>query len=548
MMQRCATRRGYEGSWSRLVAGIGLVSLTLFGLGCGGSGAGEGESCETTADCKSGLTCTNGTCSSDNGDAGMDGGTEPTEEDYYISFSLEPATGGGNGRLMLYSTADGSLTQVSPDSVNCRGNCYLSEDLSRFVHWEQSGGESTIYSAQINEDMKASGQGELIKTGVTNPTPFGNYIGFLQQQGDDQQARIMPVDGSTEQTITSISDGWQILPDGDQDVTNDKLMVFETGSGAQTLNIQASTVGNIGTAETVTLGGSNFQEQSGSYFGSPFTASISPDGEIGAYLARGMPNNYQACEREQEADPYSSEDCGETYRCGTQETCVRLEVTVNLIDFDNADNLGTSCRQPGGCGEIHECNIPSTSQVDEARCIPGRVVLGVPQAPAQNGESGCQIVSGDDSIDFTSANGPLSWDNQNNLYLVGQLNRECLGDYDIPAGQVVKIDPTADEKGYEIVGGLGAMDKLDLNQCYDPETESIDVENCQPHISHAIVSPGGNEIAFAGTNPNISTPGLGSELLYLWRMLRDDSQRWFAGDAQTEPSNSISNLNVHSMN
>jgi hypothetical protein len=261
-----------------------------------------------------------------------------------------------------------------------------------------------------------------------------------------------------------------------------------------------------------------------------------------------MPNNYQACQREQEANPYSSQECGETYRCGTQETCVRLEVTVNLIDFDNADNLGTSCSQPGGCGEVHECNIPSPQQVDDARCIPGRVVLGVPQAPAQNGESGCQIVSGDDSIDFTSANGPLSWDNENNLYLVGQLNRECLGDYDIPAGQVVKIDPTADEKGYEIVGGLGAMEELDLNQCYDAETESIDVENCQPHIAHAIVSPGGNEIAFAGTNPNISTPGLGGELLYLWRMLRDDSQRWFTGDAETDPSNSISNLNVHSMN
>ena len=545
-MQRCAERRAYEGNWSRLLAGIGLVSLTLFGLGCGSNGAGQGESCDSTSDCKSGLSCVSGTCQSDNGDAGNDGGIEPTAEEYYISFSLEPATGGGGqGRLMLYSTADNSLTQVSPDSVDCRGNCYVSTDLSRFVHWEQSGGDATIYSAPLNDELKATGQGELIKTGVNEPTPFGNYIGFRISQGEDDRAALMPVDGSGEQNIATVGGGWQIRPDNDADPNNDRLMLFDTGSGAQTLNIQAGRVGNIGSAETVTLGGSNYQEESGSYFGTPFTASISPDGAIGAYLGTGMPNNYSVCEREQEAEPYSSEDCDSSYRCGTDQLCVRLEVTVNLIDFDNADNLGTQCSQPGACGDIHECNIPSPQRVDEARCIPGRVALGVPQDPAQNGMSGCQIVSSDDSIDFTSANGPMTWDNQNNLYLVGQRNRECLGDYELPAGQVVKINPTADEKDYEIVGGLGSTETLDLNNCYDPDTESIVVEGCNAFISEAVVSPGGNEIAFAGTNPNISTPGLGSELLYLWRMLRDDSQRWFTGDAETTPNNTISNLNVH---
>lgn len=538
-------------------AGIAGGLLLTLGTGCGEEEkGGEGDECSVSADCQSPLVCRDSVCVApgggggdtgmvDGGDAGMtDGGsTKPMEEDYYVSFELRDKSADPKpGRLMLYSTADGSITQVSPDGVNCFSNCWLSEDGSKFIYTERSGSGFDVFVSDVGEDMQAEEAKQAFLTSVGDVAVVGNYISYNKQNGDSKIGYFTPIGEKKETQVVPYADDWFIDPQ------TKRVVTYEVGSASQSLTVRAGDVSNIKDAPEVTLGGPNFQSESGSHYGSTYVSSISRDGKVLAFLTPSQPNDYAPCTREKPQQPYSSKDCEPSFKCGTQNRCVRKEVTVNFIDLENADNLGTRCSAPGSCGPVHKCDIPSPRRVDEARCIPGRRVLGLPASVPQDADNttGCELVAADDSIDFTGVNAPLSWDTEGNLYMVGVRRRGCLGDYQVPASHLVKINPSED--GYEKFGGLPVDKKF--RQCWSNEEMGLALspEVCKVYIDSAQVSPGGNELAFSATHPLTSTPGQAKTLRYLWRMLRDGTGRKFVGDENTDATQEVTNIEVHQMN
>ncbi|MFB6262147.1 MAG: hypothetical protein ABEL76_00790, partial [Bradymonadaceae bacterium] len=232
------------------------------------------------------------------------------------------------------------------------------------------------------------------------------------------------------------------------------FLTFDPESAGQSMEVQVRKLGG-GKRGTFKLGGPNFQRQSGSYYGGDFIAGISDKGRLAAFAVggpRGLaggPNDYGSCTRNSPGDAWSSDECAHSLfrKCGQKSRCTRLEVTVYLIDVENRTNLGKSCsgKKDNPCGPVHRCYVPSSSQQDDARCIPARAVLGVPDTPQgpDRKTSGCEIVQKDDSIDFTGVRGPITFDDSGelgNAYLVGIRHRDCLTtsdgkSYETPSSQ-----------------------------------------------------------------------------------------------------------------
>ena len=67
----------------------------------------------------------------------------------------------------------------------------------------------------------------------------------------------------------------------------------------------------------------------------------------------------------------------------------------------------------------------------------------------------------------------------------------------------------------------------DPDKCYDNVENRIDVTDCTPYIQQALVSPGGNDLIFIGTNPNVTDPSLSESNVDLWSVKRNgEGKRW----------------------
>jgi len=559
--------------WS--IAAVVVTGGMFAGAGCGDDGkAGEGDDCSVSNDCKSELVCRQSVCvRPDRVDAGSDAGdtgdtepdgsdsNEPEPEDYFISYVLEKGQDGA-GRMRVFNTADGTDVAVSPESIDCSFNCWLSKDMNHFIHARDAGaGAFDVLVAEVGSDLKAEGEGEVLVEEVED-LAVGNGVVTYRKAGDSpsETTFFKPIEGGQEQSVGPVdpTDGdWFVDPEHDLGV------LFSVGDSSQTLEMKVGGANSRESDSTYTFGGSNFQEESGSFFGGNVMTEASDDGERLAVAFTGAPNSYQSCNRETRNDPWSTEECDTSnmFKCGEQGRCTRLEVTVHVVDLDRVGELGEQCQfgREGACGPIHECDAPSAQQASEAQCIPSRTVVGVPetnQGPMRE-TSGCETVEQDTSIRFTSVRGPLSFDQEGNVYLVGERDRSCIRSRftDVPQNrrdrigpnsQVVKVDPESGE--FEVLEGLPSDELFDPGNCFDEAEGALDItEACKVWVDRARVSPGGDEVAFTATNPNTSSWPKSADFVNLWHMLRDGSEKWFTGDVETNTLDTTTfYLRVHS--
>jgi hypothetical protein len=68
------------------------------------------------------------------------------------------------------------------------------------------------------------------------------------------------------------------------------------------------------------------------------------------------------------------------------------------------------------------------------------------------------------------------------------------------------------------------------DDCYDPVEEAVDVTNCTVWIERAMISPGGNELAFIATNPNVVEPALAATNVDLWTVKRNGADHAWVGE------------------
>ncbi|MFP4599279.1 MAG: hypothetical protein ACLFVJ_13555 [Persicimonas sp.] len=520
--------------WSRgiLVAALAVFSLTLAGA-CSDDGGetGEGDECETASDCSGDLRCLDGVCSPLDGNnnntpdgGGPDGGgnnqaIEP--EDYYVSYVFHDKDSDAYS-LRVYSTADDTHTQVSPDGVSCESHCWLSEDMSHFVWAERNADNSSnrdVYRASV-EDLEAQDDGEVIASDVSGVKVVGDVVTYQRNNDGQYAAYFMPLDSGEETTLGSLGssqstlNGWHVDPDSDMGV------IFSPEP--QVLRLKIGDLGETISETTYTLSAENYQEISGGYFGSSMPVEISADGKLMAFVTEA-PNNYGACD-------VASDCSGPVQRCGRFGQCTAIEVTAHIVDMENLSALGESCGGPGTCeGDIHECYSPDESNTDDAVCIPARVAVGLPDQPAQRATpqdqpaEGCELSSGHDDYHYTSLRGPLSFDASGKLYVVGSRDCNTVGDSD-----VLQIDPV--DKTYEVVwGNPDDEGGYDGDLCFDYDTSEPDDAECVPYINSAMLSPEGKELAMQATNPWVGDPSRATDNMGLWTVLRDGEEQAWAG-------------------
>ena len=567
---------------------IGLAALALVvGLGgCSsddGSGnkkAKQGESCQASNDCQKPLRCRQGTCKAPPDTMGADamptdaesdghsqddgGGPALEPENYSMSYIVEDLFE-NTRELRVYSTEDQEETVVSPSSDACQQSCWITRDLSTFVYTVEglSTGNRNIKAAEVNENLKARGEGDVIVEGVQNVRVRGNHLVYARSRQDNEGNRQRVIyyreattDGSASETEVGATGvqgqtDWFVDPDRDVAVEYD-----QTQSGK--IRLRVGSIDNWANNKKIVIDGTNYKTPPTGLFGGIRSTAVSRDGNILAFSVTKGPNSYNRCERQNRGEPYSikNQGCGASeygFRCGDQQRgtrrCTRLESTIYFVDLreEFRQKLGSNCGSGGdGCGPYQKCYTPGNN-IDQAQCVPGRTTVGVsPQEGLQS--SDCELAKSDPLIDFTGITGPLSFDEQGRLYAVGVRDRSCLqgdfGDND-RTSQIIRIDPEkrssydltrreSQERQYEIIEGLPADQRFEPSSCQG-ET-GFELESCQVFVGEVRISPNGQEIAYTATNPNSARP-LAREKLYLWHALRDGSQRRVAGDEETVRAN-----------
>lgn len=495
--------------WSAAAA---LVFSPIAMGGCSDDGGGEADGQDAAVDTDA------GDVSESDGTTG-DNNSTPEPEDYFISYLMQDKTGAGASSLHVYSTAEDSHTQVSPEGQDCVQGCWLSSNMEHFVWAEanEGGGTVDIYSASVS-DLTANDDGQLIAEGVSKPTVIDDVVTYRRESNGQYSAYYMPLDGGSEAAIGGLGSeqttigGWHIDPSTNQG------MIF--APSLQTMDIRFGSLDAAISDTAYTVNAENYQQTSGSHFGESMPVAFSRNGKIAAFVTEA-PNDYGECE--------TAADCsGPVQRCGHQGRCTAIEVTVHFVDLENLGDLGGACGGPGTCGDIHECYQPG-ADTTTARCIPKRVVVGMPNQPNQAPdpqsapESGCDLTDGNADYHYTRIRGPISFDKGGSLYAVG--TRDC-NSGDAGDSDILKFDPTTGE--YEVVWGNPATG-YDAGLCWDNDSMEANDEQCVPYIRSARVSPQGNEVAFLATNPGVAEGRLAPATMDLWTVLRNGEDHAWVG-------------------
>jgi hypothetical protein len=542
------------------IAAVGLLVTAFVGSGCSGDdGGGVGDACEVDADCKEGLRCRGGECveptggnngNPDAGDTGEDGdtGDTPMEEDYFVSYVIADTLGGSNRELRVWSTADQTETTLDLGDVDCANGCWINRNASHVIFKKPtvSGPDNSDDVFKIPLDASLTPQGdassaEEIAQGVTGVRVIENVVTF--KEGDTAKYHNL-ADGS-ENELDAVGDsGWYVNAEA-----NVSLIYDPVPATRQNLDIYMGDASG-GAQKVFQVNSENYQEIGGSYYGSDVPTAVSPDGSIVAFVTSG-PNNYDRCED-------ASECAGPEKKCGFMNFCTRRELTVRFIEVANKGDLGMPCGGEGTCGDIHECYQPSDG-TEDAVCVPGRVVVGVPKSPerpAAPGDSpvnGCELTKDAlDSHPYTAFNGPFSFDAQGNFYGVGV--RDCTeqtgaGYSNIAQGDIVRIDPRSGELE-RIYGNFGEEfdpdndgEPDDPDACYDVDEMELLPQQCNVYVDGALLSPGGNEFAFTATNMNVTDPSLAKSTLDIWTVLSNgEDVSW---EAEHNQDKTVKSFNVH---
>ena len=495
-----------------------------------------GQACKVDADCEASLVCRAQICTSvqvsdmnsanNTSDMGGDMTTPVAQpERYSISFVRYSEIGDDKGKKFLYvlDTQDDTAVKVSDDASLCQLSCWPSRDLRSLAYLRQSSnkpGAFDVYVTSIDASFKAQGSGSLVIEGAERVEVVHDTIGFVRDEGGAKRGYTLKFGSSQETLIADLGAAAGTLGTIAFDDIANKAVVYKPT--LQSLEISIGALGPI-SASTYTIDASNYQEVGGSYFSATPTA-FSPDGKTMALLTRA-PNNYNICE--------TGADCtGLGQHCGVKKRCTAIENTVHFFDLENLANLGQSCDTDARCGGVHECYIPSNAALDQAVCIPRRVVVGLPLTPAQprnnpTAKGGCENTAGNAARPYTSLSSPLSFDASGNLYVVGQ--RECAGlsgELNIPDTDILRFNPRSKE--FKVVYGNPGQNFNDM-LCYDPVERRVDVARCVTYIKSAILSPLGRELAFLATNPNVTDASKAVSNHDVWTVLSDGTRHEWNG-------------------
>jgi len=530
---------------SALYAGVLLGCLSL-AAGCSDDedpGAAAGAACTTSKDCQSELVCRDLVCvpiqpgsdAGDTSDEDTDGEDTEQEEkieaaDYFISYLLEDLSA-GTKYLHVRSTADGQDYQLGDAEHACDRGCWLTEDM-KYYAWAKLNADPSqgldLHAVEV-VDFALQGAGELIESGVSGISVAGNGMTY-SKDGTSYYRDLSP--GSTAREIAVIgagegpTGGWYVDPGAD--------VAFAYAPTLDTLELKVGAFTNPQLESVYTLNGVNYAGGAGSFYGSSMPVAVSPDGKLLAFIVKA-PNDYQECA--------TASDCGGPIKiCGANNICSVLELTVHFLDMDNLETLGGECASNSDCGGIHQCYQSGPEAI--AECIPGRVVVGVPDTPYQRpvpGEtprSGCDLSADDETYHYTVFGSPISFDNAGNLY--GVARRDCSGEGLVGDSDIIKVDPRA--KNYQVVWG-NPDSGFDADSCWNNTLAIPDITNCSPYMTEAILSPDRNDIAIVATNPNVDREQFAKENYDLWRVLRNGKEHdWIGGYNISE---SVERIAVH---
>jgi hypothetical protein len=528
----------------RLVTSAAICSLMLLG-GCSDDGEQDDEgACTTPDDCSGDQVCQDGTCVAPDNNGGADGGdvsgdvdggannSQVGPEDYVISYTVRDRNT-DEITLHAYSTTDSSRTQVTSDPELCASNCWLNDDLDTLVFTESSGqGVFDIIKAPV-VDLAVQSDRTTLAQEVSDVDVVGNLVTYRRAQNDAYQAFYMSIDDGSEVEMGNLGSssttigGWHIDP------ASDRQAIFLPHT--QELQLRFNELGSSDSSDTYTYDAQNYQQVSGSYFSSSMPVAFSNDGQLAAFVTEA-PNDYGTCS--------DASDCsGPVKRCGRHDRCTSIEVTVHFVDLDDIGSLGTQCDGAGSCGDVHRCYQPDGTS-DTAECAPGRVVLGIPEFPAQSPEpggtatGGCELTEGNSDYPYTKFNGPISFDSDGQLY--GVAIRDCADGGNVGQSHILRVDPTTKE--YEVVWG-NEDGGYDGDLCWDSENLEPDDTECKPFITRARLSPQANELAMLATNPWVGDPARASANMDVWTVRRDgDDHSWVGGN---ETRDVVPRFSVH---
>ncbi len=487
----------------------------------------EGESCAVDADCESNLACRDSVCvaraDSDMGGAdGMDMTETPNntpieDEDYFIAYTIRDRE--STDTLWIYDTSNGTHKKVTPDGADCQLGCWVSEDLGWYLTARANGANFDVMAAPLTGSFALDGALMPIVVDVRRIEVVGNTVSFVREDAGENKAYYRPLDGASDiligviGAVNTTEGDWHIDP-----ATNRGVLYNAT---LQTMDVKIGELGGELTQLSYTIDSSNYQETSGSYFGGSIPTAFSDDGKVMALVTQKAPNDYNLCDNEV--------DCtGIGQRCGRFGRCSAIEVAVQFFDLSRVTgdpgHLGQPCSADDACGRIHTCDIPAEDAVDQAVCVPRRVVLGLPGQQMQNGQTGCALTEGNENYFYTDLRSPITFGADGGLYLTGA--RNC-GDLDIEHTAILRLTPTSNT--IETVFGNAGKD-FSADDCFDVVENKVDVTNCTIWVQRAVVSPGGNSLAFIGTNPNVTEPQLAQSNVDLWTVRRDGTQHDWVGD------------------
>lgn len=521
---------------------LAVLSL-LVAMGCSKKDdplAKEGEACTVDADCEDGLACRDQACvvraGGDMGNNETDGGDENNtsnnvtvnDEDYYVSYTLRDID--RTDTLWIFDTETGDHTQITPEGESCPLGCWVSGDLDFYLVARANGANFDVLAAPLN-GFEVQGQPMPIAEDVRRIEVLGNAITYVREEEGENRAYYLPLDGSMEILLGTI--GGVMATEGDWHLDTESGLGVVFNATLQTMDVKVGSLGSEVSELTYTIDSSNYQETSGSYFGGSIPTAFSADGSVMAVVTTA-PNDYNLCENE-------SECTGVGQRCGRFGRCSAIEVTVHFFDLSKIDgsdgHLGQPCSADDTCGPIHTCDIPAEDAVDQAVCIPRRVVLGLPGQQMQNGQTGCALTSGNDDLFYTEIRPPISFGADGALYVAAA--RAC-DEANIEHTAILRLQP--DSYDYAPITS-NEMSDFSADDCYDPVEERIDTTNCTIWIQRALVSPGGNSIAFVGTNPNVLDSALAESNVDLWTIKRNgDDREWVGGHAELDV---VRNFAVH---
>lgn len=486
-----------------------------------------GDACTIDADCGERLICRNDVCverPTDPPDMGEMDMPETNniippveEEDYFISLRFNDEIE-QKIDLFLLDSRTGEKRLVNLFDANCVQGCWVNRSLTHLFYLlsnPDEAGTFNVMSSPLNENYVAETEGTVLVSAVRRVRVEGDALTYIRRDGNQNIAYVRPVDGPEIQ-LGSI--GTATGTEGHVHVDADSGLAALFTATLQTLDVTIGPYDQPLGTSSYRVDSRNYLADSGSYFGGAVATAFSADGGLMAFVTERAPLDTNACE--------TVADCtGVGQRCGQFNRCAFIQVAVHIIDVNNLDNLGEPCQTDAACGDVHTCDIPSELQVDRAECVPRRVTLGLPGQQTLPGGTGCDLSAGDSELYYTDARGPLSFDRFGNLYLTA--GRDCR-DFNLEVTNILRISPTTGT--VEPVYGNPGRD-FDGDRCYDATEQSIDVTDCTIYIRGARLSPGGNDLVFLGSNPNLTQPSFATSTLDVWSVKRDGTNHAWIGGA-----------------